>query len=614
MKMKYDTRLWNEDSWSSNLNYIVVDFVVDMANNKSNTIMLCVQRFFDFINMDIVNRCESRWEHRGDEGLGVVQGRCAVINEKSYANLCNIMNDLQCKGMIDRLTLYPRQHDDFPGLKHPPEASPGAKGDLMIDLTCWPPPTKDLDQTKYYILLTFGHPLSRGEWKNRFQSMLDKLVHDDLWHYYIPDDDQYYEYGACFISGDRDKFLKELGNVKAIEKKEIVPFTDLRVIDFQKGTSVNNHELYLWPVIDDREQLTGEHGYPSGAVVRVDARDKHVMTQRLLECHRKIRGLHTLLIYQSKIPLRRSFCDHFPPLGTPLGKVFLKEAYPWHVDTLKTQLGLAGKKGELAKFVKCSVVSKEGKKYTAWTFNEMEHVMSDVSTLEKRIGVWDNLSPSSRNEIYAAHEKTLPDEMTFEEYQLYNDFYKLDTYAWILLKDVHTGMSWGESLGNATKNAYIAKYSKHWSPKNRDRQVVIEGIPKGMGEKCEPWSPGSDLPSAELSALYPTRKGKNASSEDSFDDNSSAVRWLERQHQEELVKFQREEALLEDFIVDEEDEDEDDVGGDDEKPDMKQIENGKKRGIRVLLDSDDDEKPDMKQVKNRKKRKIRVLMDSDDDE
>ena len=102
VKMKYDTRLWNEDSWSSNLNYIVVDFVVDMANNKSNTIMLCVQRFFDFINMDIVNRCESRWEHRGDEGLGVVQGRCAVINEKSYADLCNIMNDLRCKGVIDK--------------------------------------------------------------------------------------------------------------------------------------------------------------------------------------------------------------------------------------------------------------------------------------------------------------------------------------------------------------------------------------------------------------------------------------------------------------------------------------------------------------------------------
>ena len=71
--------------------------------------------------MDIVNDSESRWDHRGDEGVGVVQGRCAVINEKSYANLCNIMNDLQCKGMIDRLTLYPRQHDDFPGLKHPPE-------------------------------------------------------------------------------------------------------------------------------------------------------------------------------------------------------------------------------------------------------------------------------------------------------------------------------------------------------------------------------------------------------------------------------------------------------------------------------------------------------------
>ena len=72
--------------------------------------------------------------------------------------------------------------------------------------------------------------------------------------------------------------------------------------------------------------------------------------------------------------------------------------------------------------------------------------------------------------------------------------------------------------------------------------------------------------------------------------------------------------MLEDFIVDEEDEDEDHVGDDDEKPDMKQIENGKKRGIRVLMDSDDDEKPDMKQVKNRKKRKIRVLMDSDDDD
>lgn len=108
-----------------------------------------------------------------------------------------------------------------------------------MDLDTWPPRTNNLDQTMGYILLTFFWPLGKREWGLRLQRMMDRVLHADCWDYYMPVHD-YEAYGARFMSSDRSKFEEELANMKHIEKTEVIPFTDIRVIDFTNVTSARD--------------------------------------------------------------------------------------------------------------------------------------------------------------------------------------------------------------------------------------------------------------------------------------------------------------------------------------------------------------------------------------
>ena len=67
----------------------------------------------------------------------------------------------------------------------------------------------------------------------RLQRIIDNVKHADCWDYYFPVHD-YEPYGARFMSADRAVFEEELANIKHIEKTEVIPFTDLLVIDFSK--------------------------------------------------------------------------------------------------------------------------------------------------------------------------------------------------------------------------------------------------------------------------------------------------------------------------------------------------------------------------------------------
>lgn len=137
-----------------------------------------------------------------------------------------------------------------------------------MDLDTWPPRTNNLDPTMGYILLTFYWPLGQREWGLRLQRMMDRVVHGDCWDYYFPVHD-YEPYGARFMSSDKSKFNEELANVKHIEKTEVIPFTDLRVIDFSNVTSARDvdedgSEL-LTPTADEPTQNEDNDKKPAAA-------------------------------------------------------------------------------------------------------------------------------------------------------------------------------------------------------------------------------------------------------------------------------------------------------------------------------------------------------------
>lgn len=295
-----------------------------------------------------------------------------------------------------------------------------------MTLTAWPPRNNNLDQAKCYIQLTFGDPLPNGEWSRRFQRCLDRLVHPEYWEYYVPDNP--YEYfGAHFVTSDRVKFDEELKNIQRIEATEVMPFTDLKVIDFVESAKARSREIeydsdgYLLQIpkatdTDDESKVAAES--ENEKVVASENRKKQKEDSSIDNdsfvkwCHERLRGIMLILIYQGRGGLDKSMFLFLYQNEIPRNHG--KETYRHLVEQMKDAAG-----------TKCQSNSM---KVVDWSKKEYVDVLNDLSDLESKLGVWGELSKQERGKIYGLHKRNIPHRLSHEEEQEWLAIYEQDYF------------------------------------------------------------------------------------------------------------------------------------------------------------------------------------------
>ena len=290
-----------------------------------------------------------------------------------------------------------------------------------MNLCRWPPSTTNLDQQCSYILLTFGDPLPRGEWFRRFEKMLDKFKHEMNWQYYVPDNIFEY-YGACFISDDRTIFEEELDNIRQIERCEVLPFSDIRVIDFGGMEHIGSI------------RKLGSDGCEMDESESEDSMSNNVVDVDTFFCdfHSRLKDVLLVMIYRGYPIIYHRFVELCGDLNYP---ALAKEQYSDIVKQLQGVVGLHRYDDSL-----------DTLKRSAWTKKDFDLISSDMTSLENVVGCWRKLSKHEKIKLYQTHKSNAPLQLKGDHYHEILEVYKRDWFMDDIFVDKSSNRTWRSEL------------------------------------------------------------------------------------------------------------------------------------------------------------------------
>lgn len=358
--------------------------------------------------------------------------------------------------------------------------------------------------------------------------MLDKLKHEEFWQYYVPDNIFEY-YGACFSCENRAVFLEEMENIRNIEQTYILPFTEMRVIDFVKSKVDRDSEPCYG---SDGEQLLVPKAAAMESEVPVDE-DKF-----LRKCQRKLKGLMHVMIY----------------LGYPINQDIFLELYEDNEWTMEWREPLKKEQYEdvsvqLTNLVKrIWVKDDENLKKSVWNKDDYERVIGAFSNLEEELGVWDEMSADEKRAVYLGHRANAPVHLTGENYNNILKVYACDYFMNTIQMAENKERTWYDELHSVAFDRMF-----EWAMTTSDGwKWYQEDIARRRG-RCDTPYTEKEIKSMEYKPQYTGEVNDSCSqAEDSSESSLSSVdsialRYIEKMRAEER---REEEEAMNDFLVD----------------------------------------------------------------
>ena len=210
MSTVYDCRMWGEDDWDHTKNYIVIMFYVDDDNGK--TIYECLQKLFDFANLEVLKELGITWEDKGSPDIGEVHGRYFVADDARFQSVCEMVQLFDGQGWYDNMMIIPK---DEQGDDNKDDSSRESSGDDYREIhLIWDTDfTKQLASTKIRL------------------GLQDETKMGEAWSFYERPDGTF---GCLYVATSDEEFQDAKDRVERWKKNDRIAYSRAEFVDNRK--------------------------------------------------------------------------------------------------------------------------------------------------------------------------------------------------------------------------------------------------------------------------------------------------------------------------------------------------------------------------------------------
>ena len=108
MRTTFDCRLWKDDEWDKQKNYAVVVYFSTKEINECG----CLQKFFEFTNLDVLKGFNITWENRASADVGEVHGQFCEQDDYQFQCVCEILQLLDGQDLFDNIQFIPKDEQN----------------------------------------------------------------------------------------------------------------------------------------------------------------------------------------------------------------------------------------------------------------------------------------------------------------------------------------------------------------------------------------------------------------------------------------------------------------------------------------------------------------------